>query len=153
MKRVELKQISKKAGSMTELPGEFMWSAPLAKQIRMIRNALGMTQKQLAQKVRAEQHGIAQMEAKDNRDFHVSTLKRIAEGLNCELVVRLVPKENIEGLLERKSRERAQKLISISTANAALESQAPNADLIKDQIEEMKNTILDKHRSTLWNEK
>ena len=73
-----------------------------------------------------------------------------AQALNCELLIHMVPKQEIVQLLEEKSTEKATKLVSVSSGNTALEMQLPEKKYIDLQVTEMKEEILKKHRKTLW---
>src|SRR3989338_6029164 len=143
-----IQQINDMFRSMGELPGWVRQRVAIQDQIRLIREALGMTQDQLAKRIRAKQSSVAQMEK--GSDFQISTLEKIAKALNCELLIHLVPKQGIVQLLEEKSTEKATKLVSASSGNTALEMQLPEKKYIDLQVTEMKEEILKKHRKTLW---
>jgi transcriptional regulator with XRE-family HTH domain len=62
-------------------------------QIKNLRESLGMTQEQLAARVDRTPRAIRQVE--NGEAFpRISTLGKIAEALNAELIISLVPKEN-----------------------------------------------------------
>lgn len=133
-----------------DLPSWLLKNYTVHQQMRLLREALGMTQTQLAKLIKAKQSAIAKIENDPAHDMQLSTLKKIAEALNCELVVNLVPKRDIHEFLEEKAKEKAAKLISQSTGSTALELQKPDQKYIELQIEELKKEILEKHRKTLW---
>lgn len=143
-----IQQINDMFKSIGELPEWIRKHVTIQDQIRLIREALGMTQEQLAKRIHAKQSSVAQMEK--GSDFQISTLQKVAKALNCELLIHLVPKQEIVQLLEEKSTERATKLVSASSGNTALEMQLPERKYIDLQVEEMKEEILKKHRKVLW---
>ena len=59
----------------------------LAKKIREMREAAGLTQKQLAAKIGTKQSGIARLEDPDYENYALATLKKIAEFFQKELVI------------------------------------------------------------------
>ncbi len=144
------KQVSEKFKSIHEVPDWLKHEIPVSHEIRLIRQALGMSQEQLADKIGSHQHFIAHVENDSSNDVRLSTLKKIAQGLGCELVVNLVPKKIITETLEDKSLEVARKLISVSSGNACMEMQLPEPDFIQDQVKELQGKILSKYRSSLW---
>lgn len=118
-------------------------------QVRLIRQTLGMTQSQLGARTGMCQSAVAKIE-NEKTDVQLSTLEKIAQALECEVVVRLVPKKEIAQLLDEKSEDVARKLLSISAANAAVELQKPDDKYIELHIQEKKEDILKHHRSKLW---
>lgn len=152
MNKTLLHRISAKMHSLGEAPKWLHEKLSASEQIRLIREALGMTQKQLGERTEMGQSAIAQIESK-NGDMQISTLQKIARALECELIVRLVPKKEITQLLDQKSEAAARKLLSISTANTALELQKPGDKDIELVVREKQAEFLTKHRSWLWEKK
>lgn len=142
-------EISRKFKSVGELPAWLKGIVP-SQQIRLVRITSGMTQEQLARKMKTVQGSVAQIEQAPDRDLRIFTLQKIAAALDCELVVRLVPKQDIEELLRERSLKKARELIALSSGNAALELQLPDKEFVEKEILAMQKTILEKHRSALW---
>jgi predicted transcriptional regulator len=65
--------------------------AAIAEQVADRRNALGLSQRQLAELTGTTQSAIARLEA-GGRPPRIDTLMRIAEALDCDLVVQLEPR-------------------------------------------------------------
>lgn len=65
----------------------------LARSILNQRLRKNMTQEQLAQKIGTKQPGIARLESRNYGRASISMLKKIAEALDAQLVIRLEPKE------------------------------------------------------------
>ena len=150
MNKTTLFKLNEIFRSVTAVP-DWLWERlPVTDQIRLIRETLGMTQDQLAERIGVGQSAVAQIENKKAADIQLSTLEKIAIALNCELLVRFVPKEEMKDLLDKKRGELALKLLSISTGSTALEMQKPQQKYIEKEIEEKKEDILKKHRSQLW---
>ena len=66
--------------------------AQIADQVTARRNELGLSQQQLAAVTGTTQSAIARLE-KGGRPPRIDTLLRIADALDCDLVVRLEPRE------------------------------------------------------------
>jgi len=142
-------QISEKFKSIDSLP-EWLQNYPDFKdQIKVIRETLGMTQDQLSIKVGRSSRSIQQIENGEAMP-KITALKKIAEALNTELKISLIPRRNILDLLEDLANKKAKELINISKASSTLEVQTPSKTESKRQIENLKNEILQKRRSILW---
>ena len=67
--------------------------AQIADRVAERRTAMGMSQRELADLCGTTQSAIARLE-RGGRPPRIDTLLRIAEALDCELVVELVPRES-----------------------------------------------------------
>ena len=148
---LEFKQIKKALKSWKLIPAWLRNWIPLGKQVYMLRAALGISQEQLATKMGTGQRAIVRLE-KEEGDPQVSTLKRIAESLNCELLIRFIPKMDLKKLLKEKAKSKAEKLVKMSMASANLELQKPSKNTIQSEVHRLTEEILHKKRSSLWEE-
>lgn len=136
--------------SVEQLP-EWLRSAEIySKQIRSLRSHLGMTQEQLAKRASQAPRLIRHLEAGDV-DPQLSTLAKTAQGLECELVIRFVPKKLISKLLKERAKQKAAKMVQLSKGTAAMEEQQPKNFLIEIQMNELVNKLLQKP-SLLWDD-
>ena len=69
--------------------------AQIAEQVTKERKALGLSQKELAELTGTTQSAIARLES-GGRPPRIDTLLRIAEALDCELIVELRPRTKRE---------------------------------------------------------
>jgi transcriptional regulator with XRE-family HTH domain len=109
-----------------------------------------MTQLQLAERSGLRQSIIAEIEGGKRTDLCLTTIARLAKGLNCEPLVQMVPQKKIDDLIDEKSTELARKIVATSSGSAAIELQAPRQSAISDEINVVKKDILERHRSSLW---
>ncbi|HCU24933.1 MAG TPA: hypothetical protein DF383_07945 [Deltaproteobacteria bacterium] len=151
MFQLDLRQIKKALRSRKKVPNWLQRTIPWGRQVRMVRTALGMTQAQLAERMKTNQHTIVRLE-KEEVDPQLSTLKRVADGLNCELVIRLVPKIDLEQFLAGRALAKATELIKISAASSNIELQKPSAETMRFEIKRLAEKILTKKRSSIWEE-
>ena len=145
-------QISKKFKSTADLPA---WLAhyPLFKdQIKLLRETLGMTQEQLARRVNRTTRSIQQIENAESTP-KISTLHRIAEALNAELKIMLVPRKNLVDFIEDKAGRKADQLLKLNRASSLLELQPPSDEERKAQIDHFSQEIREKQRDQLWSRK
>ena len=124
----------------------------LADQIKGIREALGMTQEQLAERCGFSQSYIADIEKGRRENLQLSTIKKIAEGLRCSALVRIALDKDINQILDEQSTQVAEKIVAITSGSAALERQLPDKKIIDEEIQATKKDLLEQHRSALWQE-
>ncbi len=148
-----IKQVSKKFKSQKSSPVWLVQFLPIEEQIRVIRKALGMSQIQLAKKLGFSSNvPIVKMENGQIENPTIDTLKKYAEALGCELLVRFVPKKEIEKMVDEQAEKKAREIVSHSVVNSAMELQKPDDETIKEEIEKVKEELLEKRRSVIWEE-
>ena len=140
------------SGSVSGLPDWLDLSLPIGSQIKKIREALGMTQDQLAQRSNLQQSVIAEIEIGKRRDFCLSTLRKIAEALCCKSVIQMVPQKEISEILNERSEQITRKIVSATSGTTAIEMQLPDQKVVSEQFSEIKKDILKRHKSSLWRE-
>ncbi|HRY85500.1 MAG TPA: helix-turn-helix domain-containing protein, partial [Candidatus Omnitrophota bacterium] len=145
-------EVSEMFRSKTEAPDWLAKDMPIGQQVRLIREALGMTQAQLARRCGIRQSMIAKIESDLDLDLRLSTMRKLARGLDCRLLDRLVPDEAIEKVLDQKSLEAAKKLVGLSKSTAGLEKQMPDDRYIELQVREMQQRIREKRASSMWDD-
>ncbi len=75
--------------------------------VTTIRQALGMTLRQLAARLGVSSQAVAELEKAERRDaITVGKLRQVADALGCDVVVALVPRESLESMVEARVRER-----------------------------------------------
>lgn len=122
----------------------------LGDQIKQIRSALGMTQQQLANRSGLAQSVIAEIENRNRENLTLPTIRKLAKGLNCRFIPQLIAEKDISVMREEQSDYVARKIIAISSGSAAIEMQLPSQDAIEKQIKVLKQELLEKHESALW---
>jgi predicted DNA-binding mobile mystery protein A len=120
--------------------------------IRALRNYLRMTQAELAQRSHVPQSHLAQIES-GKIDLQVGTLKKIFEGLSCELGIQPLPRKPLSEVLRGRARSIALKRLKQVMGTMALENQAPEEEMFKRLLEKRTDDILNDPRERLWNKK
>lgn len=104
--------------------------------IRAIREALGMSGTQFANRLRIRPPSVIGLEKSEaNGSIQLKTLSRIAEVLDCTLVYALVPKTTLEGTIRLRARKIAGRDIQRVAHTMKLEDQAVDAIDIEERIE------------------
>src|SRR5690349_2337576 len=92
--------------------------------IKLLRDALGMSAEQLSKKVGIDRSRINRLEkAEVGGDLKLSSLKKIAEGLNMRFVYAFVPENSLENMVYEQARKIAQKRMSKVSHSMKLEDQ------------------------------
>jgi len=109
--------------------------------IRLLRNRLRMTQAELAQRAHITQPNLAAIES-GKVDPQVGTLRRIYEGLECELNLEPLLHKSLEELTRDRARAVALKRLKHTMGTMALEDQAPDEETFKQLLEKRTDDIL-----------
>jgi predicted DNA-binding mobile mystery protein A len=119
--------------------------------IRTVRNCLGMTSMQLAKRMGVTQARVIRIENDETTAaITLKTLKRAAHGLNCTLIYGLVPDEDIDKMLEKQAQRAAKIKIQYTDHTMALEKQDLPESSLKRRTNALKDELLDKRSSLLW---
>lgn len=129
-----LRALTLKIGNIAQLRDA---QPPKQGWISAVRQALGMTAKQLAERVGLSQPRIAKIELNEN-NLKISTMKKIAEGLDCDFVYGFVPKSSLQETINRQARKKAEEILANVNTNMALEDQlADDPHILTDVADEM----------------
>ena len=101
-------------------------SRPPKGWIRAIRQALGVSSGELAQRLKTSRQLPLQLEKSEAEDrITLKSLRAVADALDCELVYALVPRaESMQELMEVRARAEATKHVLGVEHSMALENQA-----------------------------
>jgi predicted DNA-binding mobile mystery protein A len=120
--------------------------------IRAIRDALGMTAKQLASRLGVAQQAVARIEKEELvGSATIKTMRRIADHLNCVFVYGFVPRTSLEETVSSQARKVASKRLAQASQTMSLENQAlskrENEKVLSELVDELIRTL----PSNLWN--
>lgn len=98
--------------------------------IRGIRDALGMSLRQLGERLGMSAPAVKSLEESEaNGTIQLKTLKRVAEALDCVVVYALVPKTSLTAMVDQRAREIALRALGRVSHSMALEDQQVDRDL------------------------
>jgi predicted DNA-binding mobile mystery protein A len=114
---------------------------PVKGWIRSVREALGMSGRQLAARMGVEPSRVTELEkAEAGGNVTLRSLQRAAEALDCRLVYALVPKTDLEETLRRQAYAAAARRLQRVSHTMRLEDQGLSVKdegrLLEDQAEE-----------------
>lgn len=147
LRSLPLQQLDSSLGPWRSLPR----SRPSGGWLRAIRQALGITTRQLAKSAGVTQSAIVDTERTEAKgDITLATLQRYAAALDCELSYVLVPRRPLKEMVEERADRIARDQVSRVRHSMALEDQQTSKDNIERDVEELKRKLLEGKRSRLW---
>ena len=121
--------------------------------VRAIRDGLGMSRRQLANRLGLSTSRIQRLEEDEvSGAVTVKTLRRTAEAMDCVLVYAMIPRDSLEATLEHQVREKAEKYVTSTNHSMALEDQAVSPEVNNKLLDEVMTQLLEKYRRTLWDD-
>lgn len=132
--------------------------APLVSQkvpargwLKLIRESLGLSQRQQAQRLGIAAptlHKSEQAEAEDR--ITLGHLRKLADGLDCELVYALVPRKPLPEVVRDRARAIALEEVGGVAHTMNLEDQRPTDERLRNQVERRSQELLRSRWSELW---
>jgi predicted DNA-binding mobile mystery protein A len=121
--------------------------------ITTIREALGMPNKVLAQRLGCSQANITAIERREaKKTITLETLDRAAQSMNCKLVYCLIPLEPLDEILKKQARAVAKKRIKSVNHSMKLELQGLNTQQLKQQEDNLVQELLQGNPKDLWSD-
>ena len=108
--------------------------------IKALREALAMSQADLAKRLDITQASVASMERSEaNGKIQIDTLHRVADALDCDLVYVLVPRRSLEATLHDAALQKVSPHRHAVAQTMSLEDQdsTPDAELIEREVERL----------------
>jgi predicted DNA-binding mobile mystery protein A len=120
--------------------------------IKAIRQALGMSERQLARRLNVSQPTVADIERSEAAGrIQLNTLRRAAEALNCTVVYALVPNEGLETMVKNQTRRVAERYLRATEQSMRLEDQEVSGrDKRTEQLDAIAQSI---SQRALWETK
>ena len=118
--------------------------------IRTMRDALGMSTYELANRIGLSQTRVRQFEtAEIEGSIRLTTLRRAADALNCRLLYVFVPNESLEDMVHARARSKAATLLGVADPDA-LENEAQDLRELQElqRLEDLAMDLVD--RPGLW---
>lgn len=122
----------------TEIGPAARFSPPVRGWIKAIREALGMSTSQLAKRLGVKQPSVIAMEQSEAKGtIELSTLRRVAEALDCTLVYVLVPNQPLEQTVRERAGHYVRRRLEPVQHTMLLEDQQVRRKKLDSRIEEV----------------
>lgn len=136
-----------------QIPRWDFLTCPQKGWLRAIRDALGMTAEQVAQRLGVSKPRISTMEKDELRGaLTLATMERAAKAMGCRFVYAIVPDESLQSLVEKQARRKATAILSRTSHTMGLEQQTVNEQERQAQLMKLTSDLLAKESSQLWDE-
>ncbi|MGH2347117.1 MAG: mobile mystery protein A [Chloroflexota bacterium] len=145
LRRRQLDRLFAQLGSPRMIP------LPRRGWIAEARNVLGMSTRQLAQRMHVSQPSLTGLERSEQRGtISLNSLRKAAQALNCRLVYAFVPDESFERLVREQAHTVARRMLNNVEHTMALEDQAIEARRQEEAIAEFADDLVRSLSRELW---
>ncbi len=128
-------------------------SIPSRGWIRALRNALGMSGRQLAQRLGVTKQRTSFIEKQEiNGTITLKTMRRTAEAMECVFVYGLVPRTSLEETIRNRARQVAARRLARASHTMGLENQALSKKENQEILSRITEEIVDELPSSLWDD-
>jgi len=121
---------------------------------RTVRRALGMSSKDLADRMGVHDSRVPRLESDEVKNkVTLLTLERAAQAMDCRLVYLLVPNGSFEDIVQRRASKLATHRVSKTSRNMALEGQLPDPKILSDIESDLVDEYLVDPPRDFWSRK
>lgn len=148
MNRLRLEQVD----ALVKAYADVAWRLkPSRGWLKLLREAVGLTERQQAGRLGITGSALHKAEQSEvDERITLGQLRKLADGLDCELVYALVPRRPLAQVVEEQARSVAAQEVEGVAHSMGLEGQRPAASRLKRQIEERAQELLRGRWSALW---
>jgi predicted DNA-binding mobile mystery protein A len=126
-------------------------SAPPGGWLRSIRESLGRSLRSQATLVSLAPTTLHKSELSEAEGrITLAQLRKLAAGLNCELVYALVPRQPLHEMVEARAESLARKEVMEVTHTMSLENQRPSDPFVERQVAARRQELLSGSWARLW---
>lgn len=120
--------------------------------IRTIREALGMSLRQLGERTGITKASVAQMERREAEGtITLNSMQKLATAMEADVHYFVVPRRGLEEMVKNRAESLARQLAKEVSDSMALENQATSEDRLRDLIEYHTGRLLE-DATTLWDD-
>jgi predicted DNA-binding mobile mystery protein A len=121
--------------------------------VKTIRTALGMSSDVLGRRLGISQSAVIQLEASEEAGTaSLVSLRKLAGGLECDLVYALVPRTSLDEIVREQALRRARTLVKSVAASMQLEDQGISGQEQNRQVEALARNLLITPSTGFWDE-
>ncbi len=145
-------QIQQLDGKMRQIAHLQNIAVPATGWIMAVRLALGISARQLGNKLSITRQGVHDRESREiDGSITIKSLREVAKSLDMKLVYGFVPEDGtLDALIEKKARELARQIVMRTSNTMKLEAQENTPERIEHAIEEQIDAIKREMPKTLW---
>ena len=126
-------------------------SPPKDGWVNAIREALGMSIRQLAERSSLSKTSVHSIETNEAAGkAQLDSLRTIAEAMECDLVYALVPRDSLQAILDRQAERKARAIVDQVSDSMELEAQGVDKVEREAQIDALKSEVLRDRGRDFW---
>ena len=150
-RRIMREQLDKKFETLSKVKGI---QTPVKGWLRSIREALGMSGKQLAERIGVSQPRVVQMEKDELSDaLTLKTMRQVAEAMDCMFVYALVPRTSLEETMRDQAKKVAEQRLSRTSHTMLLEDQQVSNDERRKMLDSKVEDLIREQPKDFWSDK
>lgn len=120
---------------------------------KAIRTALAMPSEALGRRIGVSQSAVIQLEQGEEAEtITLASLRKLATGLDCDLVYALIPRTSLEEIVEEQALRRARSLVYTVSSSMELEQQAIPEQEKDRQVQALAKNLLVKPSTGFWDD-
>ena len=148
MRQLRLEQVQASVVAYSDLTNR---RPPPRGWLKAIRESLGLSERQQADRLGITGSTLHKSESAEAEErITLRQLRKLADGLDCELVYALVPRKPLTQVVEDRARSIALQEVSGVAHTMSLEDQRPATDRLRKQVEQRTAELLRGRWSDLW---
>lgn len=127
-------------------------SIPSSGWVNAIRLSLGMSLRQLGNKMNITAQSVKEIENREIKDtISINVLKQFGNAIDMKFVYGFIPRnKNLEDIIDQRARELARDIVNRTSINMKLEGQENRPDRIKKAINDKADEIKLEMPKYLW---
>ncbi len=147
-KNMSIQQLEDRLGPIR---GTINAAKPAGGWIRAIREALGMTNRQLAKRVQRKPQTVLDLQKREAaQTIQLNTLRELAEAMDCDLVYAIVPKKPLDQMIGARAEALAGRTLRRTGHSMDLERQGLGVRESERALEREVERLLSGSRRKLW---
>jgi predicted DNA-binding mobile mystery protein A len=148
LRQLRLEQVQASVAPYSDLTNR---RTPTRGWLKAIRESLGLTERQQAERLGITGSTLHKSElAEAEERITLGQLRKLADGLDCELVYALVPRKPLTQVVEDRARSIALREVGEVAHTMSLEDQRPATNRLRKQVEQRTAELLRGRWSDLW---
>lgn len=145
---LQRRQLDRKLAAFTPLSAV---PRPRLGWAKAVREALGISAKQLAMRLGISDAAVLAMEERETGEtVSLGTLRKAARAMDCDLVYAIVPKDSLESVLNRRALAAARRTMMAVDHTMRLEDQGAPEPLLEEQTVNLAHVLKQKLDPELW---
>ncbi len=150
-RRIMREQLDKTFETLSKVRGV---RPPVKGWLRSIREALGMSGKQLGERIGVSQPRVVQMEKDElTGALTLKTMRQVAEAMDCMFVYALVPRTSLEETMRDQAKKVAEQRLSRTSHTMLLEDQLVSNDERKKMLDAKVEDLIRELPKDFWVDK